>query len=293
MTILTRIANRPDALADVIAVIDRDGGVIVEDFISQETLAALKQDLLPLVAAVDTGKDDFFGKRTRRLSNLFAHTRHCAGIVTHPLFLEAAKHFICVPRKVWSGDEQMTSSCDVQIGVGQVIQIGPGEGAQPIHRDDGAFMWSRSYGREARLQIMIALSDFTRENGGTLVIPGSHKWDDDRPPVMSDVVSTEMKAGSALLFLGGTFHAGGQNRTSGELRTGLTIALDASNVRQEENLYLSLAPERVAEFPEQVQRLLGWSTSGRSLGWIEIDGIQSDPNELLARLNPASAAALA
>ena len=278
---LVHVANDPSQLETVIDIVSRDGGVIVDDFISSETLAALKHDLLPKIAEQGTGEDEFFGLRTRRLSKLFAHTRHCCEIVLNPLFLETARHFICQPRMAWLGDQQFEVNCAVNIGVGQLIQIGPGEGAQPLHRDDGAFQWSRRYGKEARLQIMVAISDFTARNGGTLVIPGSHKWDDDRMPRREEALPTEMKAGSALLFVGGTYHAGGNNETEDELRTGLTIALDASNIRQEENNYLSLDPELVASYPEEIQRLLGWSMYGSSLGWVEVDGIQSDPNLLL------------
>lgn len=265
----------------VIDVIDRDGGVIIEDFLPPETLAGLKKDLLPLLEQQATGKDAFFGTRTRRLSGLFGRTRHCAEIALHPLYNPVARHFICKPIKVWSGTVQREIECDLQIGVGQVIQIGPGEGAQEIHRDDSAFMWSRSMGREARLQIMVAISDFTTENGGTRVIPGSHRWDDTRKPDPASAVSTEMRAGSVLMWLGGVFHGGGQNITQDEFRTGLTLALDASNIRQEENHYLSLSPDVVASYPKEVQRLLGWSVSGRSLGWVEVGGEQRDPNFLL------------
>jgi ectoine hydroxylase-related dioxygenase (phytanoyl-CoA dioxygenase family) len=281
MTGLAHVANDPANLQSVIEIIDRDGGVIVDDYISAEVLDSIKSDLLPMIAKQKTGADDFFGKRTRRMSRLFARTRHCAGIILNPLFLESARHFICKPRLAWAGDQQYEINCQVNIGVSQLIQIGPGEGAQPLHRDDAAFQWSRAYGKEARLQIMVAISDFTAENGGTLVIPGSHKWDDNRPPLREEAISTEMKAGSALLFLGGTYHAGGQNVTENELRTGLTLTLDAANVRQEENPYLSLDPELVASYPEEIQRLLGWSMFGSSLGWVEIDGIQSDPHVLL------------
>jgi ectoine hydroxylase-related dioxygenase (phytanoyl-CoA dioxygenase family) len=278
---LTHIGNDPANLQAVIDVIDRDGGVIIDDFVDRETLEAIKADLLPQLSEIATGPDEFFGKKTRRLSRLFARTTHCAGIVTNPLFLESARHFICRPHIAWAGEEQYELAPELHIGMSQLIQIGPDEGAQPLHRDDGAFQWSRSFGREARLQIMVAVSDFTAENGGTLVIPGSNKWDDNRAPKRSEAISTEMKAGSALLFVGGTFHAGGQNQTESELRTGLTMSLDAANVRQEENFYLSMTREEVARYPEAIQRLLGWSLFGRALGWIEVNGQLSDPNTLL------------
>jgi ectoine hydroxylase-related dioxygenase (phytanoyl-CoA dioxygenase family) len=125
------------------------------------------------------------------------------------------------------------------------------------------------------------MSDFTAENGGTLVIPGSHLWDDERKPDMSETIPTVMKAGSALIFLGSTFHAGGANTTTGEYRTAASIALDAANMRQEENMYLSLSSDLVASYPEQIQRLLGWSAGTNHMGWVEIDGQMVDPIHLL------------
>lgn len=90
-----------------------------------------------------------------------------------------------------------------------------------------------------------------------------------------------MSTGSALIFLGSAFHAGGENRTTNEYRTGLTMALDASSVRQEENMYLALSQGVVASYPEEIQRLLGWSAGSNAMGWIEIDGQMADPNVLL------------
>ena len=281
MTGLERL-SKDSAVNDVIAALERDGGVLVENFLAPETLEGLNRDLLPLLARQSTGRDGFSGHKTRRLSALFAHTRHCAEIVTNPLYYTAAEHFLCQPREVWVGGDRLTLRADIRIGVTQAIQIGPGQSAQPLHRDDTVFMWRHpTNGREGRLQIICALSDFTAGNGGTLVIPGSHLWDDDRKPEISEAIPTEMKAGSALIFVGSTFHAGGANNTQSEYRTAVGMALDVSNVRQEENMYLSLSSEQVASYPEQIQRLLGWSAGTNHMGWVEVDGQMIDPIHLL------------
>lgn len=289
---LSRISNSatPD---DVVAVLERDGGVIIEDFLSAETLTGLVADLFPLLEGQAVGRDGFSGARTRRLGALFAHTRHCAEIATHRLYLGPARHFLTQPHEVWIGDQRRSLAPDVRIGVTQAIQIGPGQGAQVLHRDDNAFLWRHpTNGREGRVQIMVALSDFSEENGGTLVIPGSHRWDDERKPDPSEAVASSMRAGSALIFLGSVFHAGGENKTSDQYRTGLTMALDASNVRQEENMYLALPREVVASYPEEVQRLLGWSAGSNAMGWVEIDGQMADPIVLLRAGGPGEIVAV-
>jgi len=66
------------------------------------------------------------------------------------------------------------------------------------------------------------------------------------------------------------------------MRTGLSIALDAANVRQEENMYLALSPDVVKSYPEDIRALLGWTYAEDSyMGWVEIDGQMSNPLELL------------
>ena len=287
MAELSRLTGDAD-VADVVAALERDGGVVIEGFLAPQTLEGLRRDLLPRMARQPVGRDGFSGHKTRRLSALFAHTRHCAAIATHPLYLPAAEHFLCRPRDVWVGEERLTLKADLRIGVTQAIQIGPGQPAQPLHRDDTAFLWRHpTDGREGRVQVICAVSDFTAENGGTLVIPGSHLWDDERKPERVEAIPTIMKAGSALIFLGSTFHAGGANTTQAEYRTAAGLALDASNVRQEENLYLSLTSAEVASYPEPIQRLLGWSAGANHMGWVEVDGQMVDPIHLLADLDRA------
>jgi ectoine hydroxylase-related dioxygenase (phytanoyl-CoA dioxygenase family) len=281
MTDLIRLPHTTTA-ADIIAALERDGGVIIEGFLAPETLAELRTDLRPFLESQSTGRDEFSGDKTRRLSRLFARTRHCAEIVTHPLYLPVAEHFISKPFEIWNGAGRRSLAAGIRIGATQAIQIGPGQSAQVLHRDDSAFLWRHpTNGREGRVQIMVAISDFTTANGGTLVIPGSHLWGEDRQPMISEAIPTVMTAGSALIWLGSVFHAGGENRSESESRTGLTIALDASNVRQEENMYLSLTPEVVASYAEQIQRLLGWSAGPTAMGWVEVDGQMVDPINLL------------
>jgi ectoine hydroxylase-related dioxygenase (phytanoyl-CoA dioxygenase family) len=271
------------ALDEVIAVIERDGGVIVEDFVSPMIIAELKADLLPEIETRSVGRDDFSGLRTRRMSALFAKTRRVADVATHPLFLGAAEHFVNRPVVYGSGEHMRAVRPGLRIGGTQLIQIGPGEGAQPLHRDHWAMLWRYpDYGRQVRVQVMLAVTDFTDENGATQVVPGSHLWSEERVAHPSEAVSAVMTAGSALVFLGSTHHGGGTNRTTDQYRTGLTMGLDCAALRQEENMYLALSPDVVKSYPEQIQRLLGWTWMPETyMGWVELDGEMTDPIRLL------------
>lgn len=280
---LAHLNNNNATIDEVVAAIERDGGVIIDNFLSPEDVEAFRRDMTPYVDSYDNCKDEFSGHQTKRVGAVFAKSRKAATVATHPLYLGAAERLINKPYTIATPEGSFDMHPGLRIGVTQVIQIGPGQGAQGLHRDQMVVLWRNpEHQRDMRLQVMVALTDFTAENGGTNVIPGSHKWDDKRVPDPSEAIPTEMKAGSAALFVGTTYHGGGTNRTEDKFRMGFTMALDSALVRQEENMYLALSTDVVKSYPEQVQRLLGWSSHPMlHTGWVEIDGDMADANRVL------------
>ena len=280
---LTRLT--PDATPEeAVEVIMHDGGVIIEGLFDAATIEGLQKDLNPVLDAVDTGHDEVFaGNRTKRASALFARTEHMATIALNPLYRGIAERILDKSINVFFGEESAPSPAGMHIGGTMAIKIGPGQGAQPLHRDDSVWLWRHpTYQREARVQIMVAVSDFTAENGGTLVIPGSHRWDDERAPRSDEALPTEMKAGSALIWIGSTYHGGGKNTTTDEYRFGLSMGYDLAFLRPEENPFLTYTLEQMRSFPTEIQRALDWS-SEHYLGWVEIGGQMTDPHDLLTR----------
>ena len=60
------------------------------------------------------------------------------------------------------------------------------------------------------------LDDFSAENGGTRVVPGSHKSGLEAPPegfCVRHVHQSHAPAGSVLVFNGQCWHGGGANRS--------------------------------------------------------------------------------
>jgi ectoine hydroxylase-related dioxygenase (phytanoyl-CoA dioxygenase family) len=266
----------PEAsLDDVVEILERDGVVIVEDFVDADTLEGLWTDLGPALDAQAYCDDWYNGTKTRRVSSLFARTTRLTPVVCQPLYLGAARRIMQKPVPMHIGKKRVEMTPTIQISGTQVIQIHPGQGKQPLHRDDALHLRTHP-GPTSRVQLMLAMSEFTAENGGTLMIPGSHHWDDERPPSTEEAIPTEMPAGSGVIWLGGVYHSGGKN-TSDKPRTGLTIALDLGNLRQEENQYLAIPREAVLAYPEEVRRLLGYDRCPPGLGWVEMD----DPYLLL------------
>jgi ectoine hydroxylase-related dioxygenase (phytanoyl-CoA dioxygenase family) len=259
-------------LDEVVEILERDGAVIVEDLIDQVTLDGLWADLGPVLEASAYSDSWYDGTRTRRVSSLFARTNHLTPAVTHPLYLGAARRIMQKPAHMWIGRSRVELTPSIQISTTQAIQIHRGQGKQPLHRDDALHLRSHP-GPTSRVQLMLAMSEFTAANGGTQVIPGSHHWDDERAPEAKEAIPTEMSPGSGLIWLGGVYHGGGSNSTD-QPRTGVTIALDLGNLRQEENQYLAVPKERVREHPEEVQRLLGYDRCPPGLGWVEMQDPQ-------------------
>lgn len=60
---------------------------------------------------------------------------------------------------------------------------------------------------------MQAVTRTTKENGATIVIPGSHLWGPDRCPLDEEAIPAELQIGDALIFVGNVYHAGGANTT--------------------------------------------------------------------------------
>ncbi|MAD84969.1 MAG: hypothetical protein CL912_18580 [Deltaproteobacteria bacterium] len=60
---------------------------------------------------------------------------------------------------------------------------------------------------------MQAVTRTTKENGATIVIPGSHLWGPDRFPLDEEAFPAELEIGDALIFVGNVYHAGGANTT--------------------------------------------------------------------------------
>ncbi len=143
------------------------------------------------------------------------------------------------------------------------VDFESGAQPQPLHRDEDVYphlLPRLDGGPEYLFNVMIAGTDFTRENGGTLIIPGSHRWPRDRWPTPDDeVISLELEPGECGIWLGSTYHGAGVNLT-GEARLGISLAFCLGWLRTIENQYLLFDPETVAQLPIAVQRLLGYDS---------------------------------
>ncbi len=243
----------PEAVAEAL---DRDGAAIVDGLAPDDVLARFERELEPILGATPTGPDAFSGFNTRRTGGLIARVPTSRELVMHPLSLGAAGRLLA-------------HATNFQLHLTQVIAIGPGEPAQPIHRDQWAFdFFAFPDGYEVQCNTIWALTDFTDANGATRVVPGSHRNADGRHFGPEDTEPAEMARGSVLFYTGAVYHGGGANR-SDTARIGINITYNLAWLRQEENQYLSVPPDVAATLPEDLLRLMGYARGAYALGYID------------------------
>ena len=259
---------------EILQSLARDGCVILEKLADAAAMDAVTADLSQDIANTPTGAGEFVGHETRRTHTVLVNSSAAGGLALHPTIAVL-------------NDAVLGPYCArYQLSSAAAIAIGPGETMQELHRDDLVYPLAHPSERQSVVTVIWALNDFSAANGATLVVPGSHRWDDERKPTLAEAVPAEMPRGSAVYILGSTYHAGGANR-AGDARIGLLYGYCLGWLRQEQNQYLAVPPEIARTLPEALQRLIGYAVHEPFLGWHDLQ----DPIELLRGYEDQSAGA--
>jgi ectoine hydroxylase-related dioxygenase (phytanoyl-CoA dioxygenase family) len=277
----------PDAVYEII---ERDGAAILEGLLSPAVVAEVNHEVGAVLDAVDPDAElfnpimrAFHGPCTKQVSGASALSRTFATeVMCHPLLLALCDRIL------------LPSCARYQLNLGHLLQRGPGAAEQLLHRDEAVWSDVPKPAPELQLATVIAFVDFTRDNGGTRVVPGSHRWPDrtlspaeqfaQPSPTPEQIAYAAMPAGSAVVYTGGTIHAGGANTTAIP-RRGAHLSYCLGWLRTEENNYLAVPPAIAATLPRQAQELLGYAVHDsipRGGGYLGMVHMQ-DPVELLAR----------
>ena len=267
--------------AEVVAGLEEQGAVIVEGVLDADLLARFNGEIEPILDQVSPKRtylnpviNYFYGDRVRQITGMATRSR---------IF---AEEILCHPFYAGVCDAVLGPNCaSYQLNVAQVMDRGPGAEQQILHRDEDVWVHLPRPHAEVELASVIALVDFTKDLGATVVVPGSHRWGRERNPQPDEYAYAEMPAGSAVVYLGSTIHAGGQNVTEDRWRRGMHMSFVVGWLRTEDNNYLSTPPEIARTLPRRTQELLGYSAhdavafGGGYLGTVDL----LDPVELMAQ----------
>lgn len=277
----------PDA---IYTAIEADGVAIVERLLSDDVVQRVNEEVGAAVDAADPHAE-MFNPVLQEFHGAF--TKQVTGVPG--ISATFATDVMCNPLLLALCDRVLLPSCAAyQLNLGHLLQRGPGSDEQWLHRDE--LVWSDLPWPHPELQLasVIAFVDFTRVNGATRVVPGSHRWPDRAlaareqlsadPPAPDQIAYAEMPAGSAVVYSGGTVHGGGANHTE-VARRGVHLSYCLGWLRTEENNILSAPPAVAATLPRRAQELLGYAVhdsvprGGGYLGMVRM----RDPIDLLAR----------
>ncbi|MFH8350518.1 phytanoyl-CoA dioxygenase family protein [Streptomyces sp. NPDC018045] len=243
---------------DILAPCHRDGGVIVEELFSSDQVERFNHEIEPSLRNICPGGQhqdefaaEFHGKNTKRITDLVTRSETFRReIIDHDL-VHALADAVFLEE---SGSYWTTTA--------QVIEIGPGNAAQQLHRDlenSFPFVGMGPAGPEVTINFLIALTDFTEENGATRAIPGSNHWENfEDHGTPEQTVPARMRAGDALFLSGKTAHGGGANHTTDTYRRALSFSLNPGYLVGEEAFPFLIDLEPAKSLPPRVRSLVGF-----------------------------------
>jgi ectoine hydroxylase-related dioxygenase (phytanoyl-CoA dioxygenase family) len=245
-----------------------DGYTIVLDAVPVALLDALRSDLerIEREENIVPAHNIFEGEKTVRIYNLLARGKLYEAIPVQDAILPIVERVLdrgCLVSSLSS------------------IAIDAGEAAQVLHADDQLIPLPRPH-VPIICNTMWAVTDFTRDNGATRVVPGSHRR--DRAPLLGEEVETipaEMKRGSVLVYDGSLWHGGGANGTRAR-RMGIAMNYCAGWMRQQENQQLGIPLDVARGFSPRLRKLCGYGLYRRLLGHID----KCSPVDLLDGTGP-------
>jgi len=241
------------------ATLERDGVLLLEGQVSADLLTRLRSGLdaaishavvLQRAAGVGEAKGSD-GNPDGADGPLGGAAHHC--IVHGGAFLELLDELPCLALlQAYLGSDKIILNA-----FGGVSNPGGDdayEHARLVHRD------TRSHHPSFRqlLWLFVLLDDFTVDNGGTWILPGS--WREPDQPDAADFLDRAHQvvapAGSILVMDGRVWHAAGRNRTAAPRRL-LTLAFSRPFIKPQLDYCRALGVERVSTMSERLRQLLG------------------------------------
>jgi ectoine hydroxylase-related dioxygenase (phytanoyl-CoA dioxygenase family) len=227
--------------------LDDDGYVVLESAMGTGLLRELRRRILELFDEEGDRAGGEFRKEehAHRLANLVDKGEVFRRAIALPEMLDLVKHVVGADCKLSSLNAR---SADPGTDVGQ-----------PLHVDMGAIPDEKGYWV---CNTVWLLDDFTRDNGPTRMIPGSHKWGTRPQDVMSDLHAPHPQevlliapAGTVVVMNAHMWHGGTANRT-GSPRLAMHAFYCRRDKPQQQYQKQLLRPEVQAGLSPQLRSLL-------------------------------------
>ena len=142
----------------------------------------------------------------------------------------------------------------------------PGSHPQVLHQDSGAIHPIQTPHAPVLLNTVYIMQDVNEVNGGTLVIPTSHRLVSKVGPgeevgPLPPAVNVEARGGTVMMMDGRLLHGTGVNHTD-DWRYIMTNSNVKPWMRQQENWQLSVDPEVLAAASDKLLQRMGYHSSG-------------------------------
>ncbi|CAD0051082.1 unnamed protein product, partial [Aureobasidium pullulans] len=252
---LVRI-DASEQLENILHIIERDGAVIVTNFLAEELLKesmdASESQFGPHLSGrkmYDSKAShgelgaDFFPEGSQRV--------YLIKIVRLPVWQGIMARFLNDEFASYTGETLLPQKSGYMLASTAALRLVPGAKSQPLHRQSSFHADDGLLG--CRIEMYIPKRS---------VIPGSHLWGVNRAPKKEEATYAEMEPA--------TYHGAGENKCGNNdpdaLRT-LFAILDY--YRQDQEEVLSTPLEIARELPEDILRLAGYYKSVGGVGFVE------------------------
>jgi ectoine hydroxylase-related dioxygenase (phytanoyl-CoA dioxygenase family) len=243
----------PDWLTKVVGSLRYAGCALVEGVLDPAEVERTRGRMYDVQQAI---RDDVGADRLERAGEL--------GVLR--LMMGYDEHFLRlleIPEILAIVDATVSPTAILHLQNGFILPPQPGGNGrggtfqQSFHRDFPRYL----NGYLCSINTLLTLDEFTPENGGTIVVPGTHQRA-ERPDdefLAAAAASVRCPAGTAIVFDSTLWHAAGVNGSARD-RVGINQQFTRSFLKQQVDYVRALGDDVVERQEPRTQQLLGWYT---------------------------------
>lgn len=230
----------------------RDGYFIKEELLSEEVCDNITADL-DMLWSLQVNK---YGQDLLKqvgdwgqVRGMMEDGKHCRDLITN----EKISYWV---------DQIVGETCILHLQNGIVLHPAIGHNQAKYHKDFAKdFLSSKTLS----LNTFIAIDDFTKENGGTYVVPGTHNIIEKPSEEYIDrnKVQITCKRGTVIFFDSTLWHAGGRN-ASEKIRRAVNMQWTKPFIKQQLD-YPVIMKDKISNESKLAQKLGMWTIPPKSV----------------------------